>query len=127
VKKIWVYTPAYAQAVVDKWSNWKKNNELAYTFLSITKSFKEFESQYKFSYVSTNSRGILLELTPRKSGLPRMRLLVDETSFMPVQTTVILESAEITSDVEGLKINPEISKDTFKFSVPKKTQIIELK
>ena len=126
-KKIWVYTPAYAQAVVDKWSNWRKNNELAYTFLSITRSFKQFESQYKFSYVSKGAKGILFDLSPGKSGLPKMRLVVDETSFIPVQTTVFLENVVITSDVHGLEINPELGKDIFKFSVPKKTQIIELK
>ena len=126
-KKIWIYTPAYAQAVVDKWNNWRKNNELAYTFLSITKSFKEFESQYKFRYVSKSARGFLLDLTPRKSSLPRMRLLVDESSYIPVETTVFFENASITSSVKELKINPELNRDVFKFRVPEKTQEIELK
>ena len=126
-KTIRVYTPSYAQVVVDKWSNWRKNNELAYTFLSITKSFVQFESQYNFNYVSKSERGFELTLKPKKSGLPEMRLVVDVSSYMPVRTEVILDSAVIASDIEGLEVNPPIDSDAFKLSVPKKTKIIDLK
>jgi len=125
-RKIWVYTPSYGQAVVDDWKKWLKNNELVYVFFGLARSFKEFESNYRFRYVSKNEKGFLLSLEPRKKDFPRMTLVVDDVSFIPVQTNVILGNTEITSDIDGLKVNPQINKDTFKFRAPDKTEVIRL-
>lgn len=125
-KRVWVFTPAYNQLVIDDWKKWLKNNELAYIFFSFAKSFKEFEKQYNFSYVSESEKGILLSLEPINKDRPKMNLLVDETTFMPVQTTVFLENVEIVSGVENLIINPKVNDEDFKFRSPDKSNIIKL-
>ncbi len=125
-KKIWVYTPSYKQVVVENWKNWRKNNDLAYSFISIAESFREFKKKYNFKLIPGKDKYIHLTLVSKSGGLPPMELLVDNDLFIPITTKVFLENTEVATDITEIQLNPLIKSDLFNFKVPKGTEVIEL-
>ncbi len=125
-KKVWVYTPLYKQVAVDQWKKWSKNDNLAYTFFGYLKSFKEFEKQYSFELQGKAQNKIIIFLSPKKAGLPKMKFWIDTETFLPFRSVVYLGNIEIETQIRGIEKNPVFTKEEFKFRIPPKTNIIEL-
>ena len=102
-----------------------KGDEFAFIATPYT-SVPELKRQYNIVYAGDDQGLAKLELTPKaKSSIKKLTWWVDQSSWMPVKTTVLESNgAPTTFILTEVKKNQGISDSTFKVSLPKGTKIV---
>ena len=102
-----------------------KGDEYAFIATPYT-SVPELKRQYNIVYLGDDQGMAKLELTPKaKSSIKNLTLWVDQTTWLPVKSTVLEANGTPTTFVfSDLRKNQGIPDSTFKVDLPKGTKIV---
>jgi outer membrane lipoprotein-sorting protein len=102
-----------------------KGDEFAFIATPYT-SVPDLKRQYDIVYVGDDQALAKLELTPKaKSSIKKLTWWVDQTTWLPVRSTVIESNGTPTTFIlTEVKKNQGISDSTFKVDLPKDTKIV---
>jgi outer membrane lipoprotein-sorting protein len=102
-----------------------KGDEYAFIATPYT-SVPELKRQYNIAYLGDDQGMAKLELTPKtSSSIKNLTLWVDQTTWLPVRSTVVESNGTPTSFIfTDLKKNQGIPDSTFKVELPKGTKIV---
>jgi len=89
-------------------------------------SIPELKKQYNIEYLGDDQGMAKLDLTPRgKSSIKKFTWWVDQTTWMPMKSTVIESNGKPTTfTLSNVAKNKGVSESTFKCDLPKGTKII---
>ncbi len=132
-KKVWVYTPAYNQVIVDNWKRWMKSSMVPASLLHLGQNWAEMKKEYSFSYAGfegTSSSGThVIVLEPRKQspmGKWKLRLWVDTKEFIPRKAVLLGENITVTTVTKDYVVNPQLEKKAFTFKPPPQAEVLTL-
>lgn len=102
-----------------------KGDEFAFIATPYT-SVPELKRQYNIVYVGDDQGMAKLELTPKaKSSIKNLTWWVDQTSWLPVRSTVVESNgAPTTFILSDIRKNQGITDSNFKVDLPKGTKIV---
>ena len=102
-----------------------KGDEFAFIATPYT-SIPELKRQYNIEYAGDDQGMAKLELTPKaKSSIKKLTWWVDQTTWMPMKSTVVESSGKPTTFIlTDVKKNQGVSESTFKVDLPKGTKKI---
>ncbi|OGS18359.1 MAG: hypothetical protein A2219_06450 [Elusimicrobia bacterium RIFOXYA2_FULL_50_26] len=124
--KVWVYTPAYNQVIIDNWNKWIKNSALPASLMNFGTDMIELKKNYSFAYAGPEEDSYKLLLSPRKEGGWQLELWIDTATYVPLRTRLSGDTVAVTTRTENYKINPALSKTMFTFKPPKGTEVLHL-
>jgi len=102
-----------------------KGDEFAFIATPYT-SVPELKRQYNIAYLGDDQGMAKLELTPKaKSSLKTLIWWVDQTTWLPVRSTVVESNGTPTTFIlSDIRKNQGITDSTFKVDLPKGTKIV---
>jgi outer membrane lipoprotein-sorting protein len=102
-----------------------KGDEFAFIATPYT-SVPELKRQYNIVYVGDDQGLAKLELTPKaKSSIKSLTWWVDQTSWLPVRSTVVESNGTPTTFIlSDIRKNQGITDSSFKVDLPKGTKIV---
>lgn len=102
-----------------------KGDEFAFIATPYT-SIPELKRQYNIEYAGDEQGMAKLDLTPKaKSSIRKLTWWVDQTTWMPMKSTVVEASGKPTTFIlNSVKKNQGVSDSTFKVDLPKDTKTI---
>jgi outer membrane lipoprotein-sorting protein len=102
-----------------------KGDDFAFIATPYT-SVPDLKRQYTIVYAGDDQGMAKLELTPKaKSSIKKLTLWVDQTTWLPVRSTVVESNGTPTTFIlNDVKTNQGVSDSTFKVDYPKDTKIV---
>jgi outer membrane lipoprotein carrier protein len=128
-RKIWIYTPAYNQLMVDSWKNWLKNGFVPSSLLSFSNDWKEMKNNYTFEYLGDEDNCFIIGLTPSKESAAsswKMNIWIDSKLFVPKKVKLFAENIEITTNTSEYVVNGKIDDSLFHFKIPKGVEPVKM-
>ena len=125
-KKVWVYTPAYHQVLVDSWKKWLKNSMVPSSLLNFGNTWSDLKNKYTFTRAGNEDGMAVLVMIPKNKDAWKLKFWIDGDSFIPVRTQLSGENVTITTKTVNYRKNPSIDSSTFTFTPPAGTETIIL-
>jgi outer membrane lipoprotein carrier protein len=125
-KKITIYTPENAQAVIDNWKDVINGDFTVASMVNFGSSWKTIKKDNSVSYVGEDDKNYIIEITPAKKSDWNMQLHIDKTSFLASKAVVTAAGLAVTVNISEYKINQKFKKDIFKFKHSEGVEVIEL-
>ncbi len=122
-KKIYNYNSATNQVVINDWQKTKKTGLIHGWPESFAGNFTQLKKRYNLKLIESTSDYVLITLNDAKSGFS-MKLFFDAEKLSVKKTELQTQSTKIITNVSNFKKNPEIKKETFKFTIPKGADVI---
>jgi len=133
-KKLWIYTPANNQVLIDYWKNWKGISYFIPGMFNPKGKVTDLKKYYDFKLKSEDETSYELYLKPKKKvalgfNLPEkfdFYLRLSKKDFSPIKS--ILESEDITSTTEitVYEKNLKIPDEKFIFKIPQGAEALNL-
>jgi outer membrane lipoprotein carrier protein len=125
-KKVWIYTPAYRQVLVDSWKKWAASSLVPASLLNVGQNYKELKEKYTFSLAGTEGKDYVLLLTPRTKEAWRLKLWIDSDTLVPAKAVLFGDTVTVTTETIQYKINPPLEKGLFTFSAPAGVEVLNV-
>ena len=125
-RKVWIYTPAYRQVIVDKWKKWASSSMIPASMTNFGESISDLRLKYDFTYAGVDNSMYVLVLVPKKKEQWQLKLWIDQESFLPVVTCLTGENVSITTETSSLKVNPKLDIRMFNFQPPAGVEVLNL-
>lgn len=125
-KKITIYTPENEQAVVDNWKNMLNGDFAPASLVSFGSSWKELKKENSINYIGEDEDNYIIELYPANKKDWTMQMYVSKNTLYPQKAVVTAPGLLVKVDLKNYKVNPNLKKDTFKFTPGKDVEVIKL-
>jgi outer membrane lipoprotein carrier protein len=125
-KDLWVWRPQTSQVIKTKISDWKKQDVMAQSFLSIG-NYATMIEQYNVAIETTSApdaagyRYVALRMTPKKNQRGEdftLRLNFSTRNFFPMLAEIDGEGMSLSSTLSHIRYNIPIPAETFEFTPP---------
>lgn len=131
-KNVYIYTPRFKQVLKDSWKKWSNANFLFPGLASFGQTLARMKDDYSWEVQGSSTLGgqktLLLHLARKgaKPGSEDIYLWVPESDFIPRKTELVMGTLKMTTEVNRLSENPDLSADLFKFNKPADSQEIQV-
>ena len=125
-KRVTIYTPENAQAVVDNWKDVISGDFTPVSMVNFGSNWKTIKKDHIISYIGEDENNYILEISPAKKKDWNMQLHADKSTMRPVKAIVTAAGLVASVTITDYKINQDIKKDIFKFKAPEGVEVIEL-
>lgn len=131
-KSVYIYTPRFKQVLKDSWKKWSNTNFLFPGLASFGQTLVRMKDDYSWEIQGSSTLGgqktVLLHLSRKgaRPGSEDIYLWVPESDFIPRKTELVMGTLKMTTEVNRLSENPELSADLFKFNKPADSQEIQV-
>lgn len=135
-KKVWIYTPAYRQVIVDRVQRWLNSGILPNSTVSLALNWKELRKKYTFEYLGEENGAYMLLLMPIKPDAGgksnslnnwKLKLWFDTKDLSPLRVDLIAESVSVITKITGYARDQDIDKKIFNFKTPEGVDVIKMK
>jgi outer membrane lipoprotein carrier protein len=125
-KKVWIYTPAYHQAVVDSWKKWTSSSMVPASVLNFGQSVPELKKRYTFTYKGLEDADYVILLTPKAKDSWQLTFWINSESFIPAKVSLSGDNVTVTTETRNYKLNPAVDKKIFSFKAPAGVEVLNL-
>ncbi|MDR2192059.1 MAG: outer membrane lipoprotein carrier protein LolA [Endomicrobium sp.] len=125
-KKITVYTPENAQAIVDDWKNLLNGDFAPASIISFGGNWKDLSKNNVINYVGEDGESYIVEIYPSAKKDWTMQMSVSKISHYPYKAIITSAGLIIKVNLSNVKTNQNLKKDVFKFTPPDGVEVIKL-
>jgi outer membrane lipoprotein carrier protein len=125
-KKVTVYTPENAQAVVDDWKNLINGDFAPASMISFGGNWKNISKDNVINYVGEDNEGYIIEIYPSVKKDWTMQMSVSKATSYPYKAIVTSAGLIVKVNLSNVKTNQNFKKDVFKFVPPEGVEVIKL-
>jgi outer membrane lipoprotein carrier protein len=125
-KKVTVYTPENAQAVIDDWKNIINGDFAPASIISFGGNWKSISKDNVINYIGEDNNGYIIEVYPSAKKEWTMQMNVSKITNYPYKATVLSSGLIVTVNLSNAKTNQIFKKDAFKFTPPDGVEVIKL-
>ncbi|MDR2399175.1 MAG: outer-membrane lipoprotein carrier protein LolA [Endomicrobium sp.] len=125
-KTITIYTPSESQAVIDSWRN-SINEDFPSVFIVNFGSFwKDIRKTSNIILEGHDNNSVIIKIQPLKNKNMNAKIYISKASMLPEKAIIHSGITEIEIVFKNYSLNPELSKDIFKFKISNNVEIIKL-
>ncbi|MCL1971777.1 MAG: outer membrane lipoprotein carrier protein LolA [Endomicrobia bacterium] len=125
-KRITVFTPENSQAVVDNWKDVISGDFTPVSMINFGSGWRTIKKDHNINFVGEDEMNYIIEISPAQKKDWSMQLHIDKSTMRPSKAIVTAAGLVVTVTITDYKINQNIKKDVFKFTVPEGVEVIEL-
>lgn len=128
-KKIWVYNPTFQQVWVGAVKTWNDPNLLPKGMIPLHNLVAQLRDQFRVGKgpAVENEGAVSLNAWPKNDEMAyRLELVVSTTTWLPLRTVYISETARVVTSMSDVRINPPGTDALFTFQTPKGADVIQL-
>jgi chaperone LolA len=125
-KTITIYTPSESQAVIDSWKN-SINEDFSPVFIvNFGSSWKDIRKTSNITLEGHDNNSVIIKIQPLRNKDVNTKIYISKVSMLPEKAIINSEVTKIEIVFKNYSLNPELSKDIFKFKISNNIEIIKL-
>ncbi|MHB9154124.1 MAG: LolA family protein [Endomicrobiales bacterium] len=124
--KVWIYTPAYQQVIVDSWKKWSENSMVPASIISMRGNWADLNKRFSFSYQGMDEDAYVVMMSPRGREKWKVKLWIEKLHYIPVKSSFLGDSVTVNTTMTKYDINPDVDKQLFNFKPPKGVDVLHL-
>lgn len=134
-KVLWVYVKERRQVIKDKWSNWSRTVNFPEGMAPFSANAAAFRKKFRCDLEEAERTGaapeyFILRLVPKKAGKAgpdyTLRVWVSPETYYIGRSELVTDGSKIEISIVDFKTNTGIAPETFRFTPPAGTEIINL-
>lgn len=125
-KKVWIYTPAYNQVIVDSWKKWSESSMVPSSLVNMSGNWSDLKKKYTFAYLGAENDLDVVLMTPKSKEDWKLKLWIERSHSIPVKSSMLADSVTIHTEMKEYTVNPELDKSLFEFRPPQGADVLTL-
>jgi outer membrane lipoprotein-sorting protein len=123
-KKVWFYLPEYNQVSIQSVDRLEELMGLDLGLFFWASGITDWEN-YRQEVVEEESENYKIKLTPKRGDGAEIIMVVSKKYWLPVEIEVSDSCTVVSTYLDNIVKNPEVSNEIFEFKIPSEAQVFE--